>query len=368
MRGPSVAEPARVKRILVLAGVSALFLWTLLGLFAWSSVAKQLSAAPVCEEHGEADAQRLIALADEVGALHQDVRALARAMGENFQALDDGLRASQGQHASALEQRVTTLKDELADLLGELEGLRDAVRTAEASETPTQPATPSAPLLAGTTAPVPARPESVAEVPAPATEAAKPRRSFLAFQLPSDDFRFDERRTWSVLPALSRVGFDAKTTLHDFTATTSSVAGELEADLSRTNEAPRAHLVVQAGTLASGDDGRDEAMREHLDVEEHPTLEFELTRFEPAEVDAAAMRASGLAHGRMSVRGVTQEVALSVRLWIDDAHRLCVEGAMALDLRDYEVPVPNKLGLITMEKKVEVWISLRLRANPRSEG
>lgn len=322
-----------MKRTLAIVGAGALFLWTGLGLAAWASVARRVTVTSSDHESIAVDSPRLLALADEVGALHQDVRALARALGENLQALNEGLLASQDEHASTLELRMNALREEIG------------ARTA--GEAP---------------------PAVVAPSPAPKAEGAKPRRSFLAFQLPSDDFRFDERRTWAVLPALSRVGFDARTTLHDFTATTSAIEGELEADLSRAGEAPRAHLWVQAAMLASGDDGRDEAMREHLAVLEHPTLEFELTHFEPAEVDAAALRASGLVHGRMSVRGVTQEVAMPVELTIDDAHRLCVEGEMALDLTHYGVPVPNKLGLITMNEEVKVWISLRLRANPRSEG
>ncbi len=330
-----------MKRTLAIVGAGALFLWTGLGLVAWASVARRVTVTSSDHESIDADTPRLLALADEVGALHQDVRALARALGENLRALNDGLLASQDEHASVVELRMNALRDQIGALA--------AVEVPSAVV-----ASPPAPKA-----------ESRTELRA---EGAKPRKSFLAFQLPSDDFRFDERRTWAVLPALSRVGFDARTTLHDFTATTSTIEGELEADLARPGEAPRAHLRVQAAMLASGDEGRDEAMREHLAVEEHPDLEFELTRFEPAEVDATALRASGLVHGRMSVRGVTHEVAMPVQLSIDDAHRLCVQGEMALDLTHYGVPVPNKLGLITMEKEVKVWISLRLRANPRSEG
>ena len=146
------------------------------------------------------------------------------------------------------------------------------------------------------------------------------------------------------------------------------VAGELEADLSKPGEAPRARLVAQAKTLASGNADRDEAMREHLAVEEHPEIVFELQSFAPAELDLAAMKAAGKARGKMTIRGVTQEVEMPVQVTVDDARRLCVEGEMMLDLERFSVPVPNKLGLISMEKEVKVWISLRLRANPKTEG
>ena len=40
---------------------------------------------------------------------------------------------------------------------------------------------------------------------------------------------------------------------------------------------------------------------------------------------------------------------MDVRLSIDDAQRLCVEGSMPLDLEQYQVPVPSKLGLISID-------------------
>jgi polyisoprenoid-binding protein YceI len=171
-----------------------------------------------------------------------------------------------------------------------------------------------------------------------------------------------------VLPALSRVGFDAKTTLHDFSGVTSAVAGELECALGAPGEHPRGRIVVEAAQLGSGDAERDEAMREHLGVGAHATLEFVLTGFEPHAVDAGELRVAGTATGTMTIRGVTQAVSMPVELAVDDARRLSVEGEMTLDLETFGVPVPSKLGLITMEKDVKVWLALKLRANSRSEG
>jgi polyisoprenoid-binding protein YceI len=334
-----------MKRLLAIVGFLALLAWTGLGLFAWSSAVQRVTVETLDEDARIQDRAELLALQDELGALHQDVRALASAMGENLQALNDGLLAAQAEHAGALERQ-------LAELRAAIPAAGLAAPASAAHEVAETQAAPSAPIAPA----------------APTTEAAKPRKSFLAFQLPSDDLRFDERRAWSVLPALSRVGFDGKSTLHDFTATTSELEGELEADLSRAGEAPRARIRVQAARLSSGNAQRDEEMRAVLAVEQHPLLEFELARFEPAEADVAALRATGTAFGRMTIRGVTQDVSMPVRLSIDEARRLCVEGEVLLDLLRFEVPVPNKLGLITMENEVKVWISLRLRADPRSQG
>jgi polyisoprenoid-binding protein YceI len=330
-----------------------------------------------------ADSPAVLALADEVNALHADVRALASGMGANLQALHEALTSSLDEHAAASELRMAALRDEvgsrwiasspsdgLADLRREIQELRRSFeRSGSGSPAQSVPfdvaaEAASAEPAAHSTAPT----EPVPMVAEPAAPQPKAKKSFLAFKLPSDDFRFDERRSWAIVPTLSRVGFDAKTTLHDFTAVTSGLTGELEVDLSKPADAPRARMVAQAKTLASGNTDRDESMREHLAVEEHPEIVFELASFLPAELDLAAMKAAGKARGKMTIRGVTQEVEMPVKVTVDDARRLCVEGEMMLDLERFQVPVPNKLGLISMEKEVKVWISLRLRANPKTEG
>jgi len=353
-----------MRRALTVVGFLALLVWTGLGLFAWSSAARRVTIDFAEDEARERDAAELLVLKDELTALRQDVRALATALGENLQALQDAVLAAQAEHAAAFEREVAALREAVPAL-----ELQPGAATSET--TPAAPGPPSAPTSTAELSPTdaPSSPRTEGDPPAvPAGDGAKPRKSFLAFQLPSDDVRFDERRSWTVLPSLSRVGFDAKTTLHDFTATTSSVEGELEADLSHSDATPRASIRVRVATLDSGEAGRDEEMRRLLAVEQHATIEFELGRFEPGAIDAAALRASGTAHGRMTVRGVTQDVAMPVKLSIDDARRLLVEGEMTLDLTRFQVPLPNKLGLLTMEKDIRVWISLRLRANPRSRG
>jgi polyisoprenoid-binding protein YceI len=70
----------------------------------------------------------------------------------------------------------------------------------------------------------------------------------------------------------------------------------------------------------------------------------------------------------MTIRGVEREVAMPVRMVLDDAHRLSVEGELDLKLSDYGVPVPSKLGVVKMKDQVRVWIALRARLDPRSQG
>jgi len=372
-----------VKRTLSIVGAFALLAWTALGLFAWSNAQGHFQVTVIESGAASAEAQRASALADELGALHQDLRALSTALGENLEALRDELSEEQTQHAAALSRDVSALRESLRALepsaiatqqslillRQDVAALSAAVHAAPAAEPvavvaeaiPIEPQ-PEAETVVETTLPQPGQPAAQ-----PAAEVAPKKRSFLAFQLPSDDLRFDERRAWTLLPALSRVGFDAKSTLHDFSGVSSSITGELEADLSKPGEKPRALLRVEAATLKTGVDGRDEQMRENLAVKDHAQITFELTGFEATKVDAAARRSEGKASGKLTIRGVTREVQMPVQLSIDEARRLCVDGDMSLDLTQFDVPVPNKLGMITMEKDVKLWISLRLRVHPRTE-
>lgn len=380
-----------MKRTFSILGALALLAWTALGLFAWSSASGHFQVTVVEAGSSTQETMRALALADQVTALHEDLRALSTALGQNLEALSEELAARQTELAAAQAKDLAGVQDSvrllapgqlalqqsLARLQGELELLAQAVREAQAlaaaAPTPRTESDAGVPVAEPPAAEalVAAVPPEPAAAPTPAAEAVespeKKRRSFLAFRLPSEDLRFDERRSWTVLPALSRVGFDAKSTLHDFSGVSSNVQGELEANLAEPGLKPSANVRVQAKTLVTGIEGRDTEMRENLAVDKHAELVFELNAFEATRIDAKARTCEGKASGRMSIRGVARDVEMPVRLSIDEARRLCVEGDMQLDLTQYEVPVPSKLGMISMEKNVKVWISLRLRADPRAE-
>jgi polyisoprenoid-binding protein YceI len=166
------------------------------------------------------------------------------------------------------------------------------------------------------------------------------------------------------------VGFDAKSTLHDFTGATSKVAGALTANLADPAGGWRGTVTCAVASLITGVDGRDTAMRENLDAANHPEIRFEIKRFAPAEhgIDAAAMTVRGEIRGTMTIRGVSRELRMPVAVRVDDSKRLFVEGHVPLRLDDYDVPVPNQLGLVKMDPEVNVWIALRARVRGGADG
>lgn len=330
---------------------------------------------------------------DPTALLRDDVATLAR----DLAAVPEGIARQLRELAEHLEQRGearervaradrAVVAAELAELRRELAALPAARPAAAVSAAAppaiaaaTAPATPSeAP------APVPAAPTEPTEPAAPAVPTALARASagaaaegtraevaaagtgatFLSFALPSARGRFDELHDYTVLPALSRVGFDAKSTLHDFSGVTSAVRGSFRADFDDPAGAWSGELVVDAATLATGIDGRDANLREHLDTEHHATIRFEVERFVPAAggVDVAQRTARGEVRGHMTIRGTRREFTMPVAIALDPQQRVVLTGQAPLALSDFGVPVPSQLGLISMQDEVVVWIALRARA------
>jgi polyisoprenoid-binding protein YceI len=331
-------------------------------------------------------------LRDDVQTVARDLGALTQAVGENFERLATTLDGgAQRRHAELLQMRADlqqhgqTLAElaarqrELAAAVAELSAAQAAFRTAAATppagegagsstasvpvETPQAKPVESKPAEAPPehkpAEPKPAEPQVESQVAGP---AAKPA-GFLGFQVGGAKFRFDELQRYQVIPELSRVGFDAKSTLHDFSGVTSQITGEFSADFDDPKGAWTGNVSCTAAALVTGVDGRDTAMREHLDTANHPAIEFALERFEPAAngVDVGKQTARGEVIGTMAIRGRKQPLRMPVNISVDASKRVVIEGQVPLKLTDYGVPVPSQLGLISMQDEVKVWIALRAR-------
>jgi polyisoprenoid-binding protein YceI len=207
-----------------------------------------------------------------------------------------------------------------------------------------------------------------AAAPAGEPPAVAPRKKgFLRFELPSDAFAFDRRQRFALLPSLSRVGFDAKSTLHDFSGATAKVAGEFVANLAAPDKEIAGRIEVDAASLSTDLDARDEKMREHLATADHPTILFEWTGFRSESVDAAKQQVKGAALGKLTIRGVTREVEMAVAVSVDASKRVAIEGSLPIKLSDYSIPIPNQLGVIGVEDQLTIWIALRARAAGAAE-
>ena len=315
-------------------------------------------------------------LRDEVGTVARDLATLQQALGANFEALGNALE----QRAAARHATVAGLPEAVAALQQQWHSQLVAVQAMQrqlqelpavlATALPTPAATVASPPAAtGQAAVEPAAvvvppPEAAPVVAAPVAAPPPAPGGFLSFKLPTTKLGFTDLQDYVLLPELCRVGFDAKSTLHDFTGVTSQVTGRFRADFDDPDGAWTGEVVAAAATLVTGVEGRDTNMWEYLQAPQHPSIRFVVQRFVPAAggLDVGQQTTRGDVVGTMSIRGKTREVKMPVHIRVDPQQRVVIEGQLPLRLSDYEVPVPNQLGLISMEDEVKVWIALRARS------
>ncbi len=322
----------------LLQGVGVL---AILGLVAGSIAAlivvKQRIRVTIAEE--EVAARRgpdpLELLRADVGSLGADVAQVDKHLGAALGELRDSLEASAGERERRLAARIDALEARL--------DARSAAAPPDSTPAPAEPA--------------------AAPPPTPA------KKGFLAFDLPAAAFAFDQRQCFAIVPALSRVGFDAKSTLHDFSGVSSKVEGTFTVDLAQAGLRPTGKLTVEAASLATGLADRDVDMRKTLDVEQFPSLTFEWDGFAASAVDARAMTVAGTASGKLTIRGQTRAVSMPVKVSVDSSRRVAIEGELAIQLSDYEVVPPSRVGLIKVANELKLWIALRARfLRPAKEG
>lgn len=334
------------------------------------------------DDAGAAGPDPLALLRDDVRQLASDNSEWQQGVGRNFEQL-----------GAALEERATARHGDVQQLRAEVAALRDALAALGREQAATKalvvglPAAVAAALpaqaqgaTAPATAPLPVEtvptpapaPADVAPVvvavapptPAPADAApAKPKGGFLTFSVPTAKFRFDEEQDYALVPDLCSVGFDAKSTLHDFTGRTGAVRGGFRADFDEAEAKWSGEIVCQAASLVTGVEGRDDNMRDHLDTKNHAEIRYSLTGFKAAAggLDEAAQKVRGEVAGTMTIRGQSRPFTMPVAIEVDAQRRVVVTGQAPLKLSDYGVPVPSQLGLINMQDEVVVWIALRAR-------
>ena len=376
-----------------LQGIGVLALVALVGgSVAALMVVKQRIHVTVADE--EAAAQRgpdpLELLRADVSELKGDVASLSEGVGNQLQALHGALEESATTREQALAREVAELKRQLQALAaradqsaGELaqaklqleerlyglanglQSLSTAVANAPAIEvTPPPVVSAPPPVEIPVVTQVDPPPQSEATPPTPAAEpaAGDAKKGFLSFKLPSQTFAFDKLQKLSIVPSLSRVGFDAKSTLHDFSGVTQKVEGELVANLAKPNEGCKGTLAVDAGSLDTGLADRDAEMRKQLDSAKHASMRFVWTAFKVDSSDAALMKVSGTASGQLTIKGTTRDVSMPVRISVDASKRVSIEGETKIKMSDFGVKPPSQLGLISVEDELKLWIALRARS------
>lgn len=165
-------------------------------------------------------------------------------------------------------------------------------------------------------------------------------------------------RQLSVDGAASRLGFDAKTTFHEF----SGRAGQLSGTLDLVDGRPMSGTVTcSAASLVTGSDGRDHDMRgsKYLDVTRFPDIVFTFGSLDGQAIPATG-EAQGTLHGTLEVVGRSVPVAVPVTYgWQGD--RLEVRGSFPLDIRTVGLVPPVIMLIQRMDPVVKIGFALVFR-------
>lgn len=151
-----------------------------------------------------------------------------------------------------------------------------------------------------------------------------------------------EETVFRIVSERSEVAFDATYPLGDFTGTTKDVKGEFRFDPADLTKAVIGRVEVNPSTLDTGIGGRDQDLRDYLEVERFPSI-----LFVPKEVRAAKLslldqtEVSVAVSGLMTIHGVERPVEFSGKARLQEGV-LRAEGSTTLKMTDYGIKRPTK--------------------------
>jgi len=148
-----------------------------------------------------------------------------------------------------------------------------------------------------------------------------------------------EIQRWNVEAGKSRAGFDAFHRYGNFSASSETPTGEVEADIADLKQPVKGSLRVPVATLRSGKTGRDKDIRSALDVERHPEIRYRIEKLE-SSFPALAENSDVLLtiHGVLSMRGVERPVTFAGRIRLRQG-TLWVRGESFIKPREFGAPL-----------------------------
>jgi len=155
--------------------------------------------------------------------------------------------------------------------------------------------------------------------------------------------------------ARSEVGFHGDSTLHAFTGRTRALSGEVRTVLEDPQAFTAGWVRAEAASFDTQEKDRDEKMREHLDVEHFPYVDFLLTGASGA---LEAGRGRLQVRGRFRIHGVERERELALDFAPEDGG-LRAKGSLVFPMSEHGI-APPRVAVITVDDALEVFVDLLL--------
>ena len=169
------------------------------------------------------------------------------------------------------------------------------------------------------------------------------------------------QRSWPDANVLrGTLSFDGKSTLGDFTGTTSNLRGEMTGGVALAYV--RGWVEAPVTSLQTGNDRRDRDLVKTMEAAIFPTIRFELTGVTPEweRGDSAGV----LLAGNFVIHGVTrpEKFKATVARGSEEIH--VTAGPIPMDLHDYKIEKLTRFLVFKMQRDIVVHIDLTFRATP----
>ena len=160
----------------------------------------------------------------------------------------------------------------------------------------------------------------------------------------------------------STVTMDGTSSVHDWTVIGQAIGGTMEldpafdADLKTVKETPKVSIIIPVRQLKSqvkaGAAKMDQVMQEHMNMKEHPRIEYKLLKLTPKDGKLEA-------EGALTVSGVTKTNVMTVKFDRVEGSKIKVSGQTTIKMTDHGIkpPAPQILGMPTISTGDEVKIA-----------
>lgn len=151
------------------------------------------------------------------------------------------------------------------------------------------------------------------------------------------------------------LSFDGRATLGDFVGTTDSVRGAMTGGPDLTSVT--GWVEASVASLRTGNGKRDKDLRKSMEVEQYPTMRFDLERVTVSARSGGDTVGVSL-RGMLTVHGVKRELTLPAHVWPErDGMRLV--GGFPLNVKDFQVGGLTKfLGVLKMDEHIVVHVDV----------
>ncbi len=148
--------------------------------------------------------------------------------------------------------------------------------------------------------------------------------------------------SYALVPKLSRVWAEARSSLHPIHLETAGLVGQLEAEVTGADVrlALPMHVELAVELLRTNNPLLDSELQRRLESKHYPRIVCEVH-----EVKTGAVAGRLRLRGELSLHGKAQTLEVEVTTRSLDAHTLEVEGAKTIDMRDFGLTPPRFLFL-----------------------